>query len=88
MTAATVARAGRRSRGYEWRVSPWVTHTATHPAGSTCTFIRRRQWGQYRGGSSSRAATHAAWFPCRAGSPQRSHHREQSPSPETSARNG
>ncbi|WP_430784026.1 hypothetical protein [Actinoplanes sp. G11-F43] len=38
---------------------PCSTHVAAQPAGKTCTFIRRRQSGQKRGGSSSRAAAHA-----------------------------
>jgi hypothetical protein len=33
---------------------------ALKPAGSTCTFIRRRHCGQNRGGSSVRARSHAA----------------------------
>ncbi|MDY7089786.1 MAG: hypothetical protein SYR96_32360, partial [Actinomycetota bacterium] len=39
---------------------PCSTQVAVQPVGTTCTFIRRRQSGQKRGGSSSRAAAHAA----------------------------
>lgn len=53
--------------------APCATQTADQPAGSTWTFIRRRQRAQNRGGSSSRAAVQPACDPSSAGSPQRSH---------------
>jgi hypothetical protein len=51
---------------------PCSTQVAVQPAGTTCTFIRRPQSGQYRGGSNRRAAAHAVWSPSAATRPQRS----------------
>ena len=49
------------------------------PAGSTCTFIRRRHCGQNRGGSSARAAAQAAWVAGRPRPARRSGRRTGSP---------
>ncbi len=53
--------------------TPCSTHSACQPVGSTWTFIRRRQYGQNRGGSSTLARAHATWSSA-SGPPQRSHH--------------
>jgi hypothetical protein len=41
---------------------PCLLHLAIHPAGVTWTTIRRAQWTQYRGGSTS--ASRALHFSC------------------------
>jgi hypothetical protein len=53
-------------------VAPCSMQTARQPSGSTCTFIRRRQDGQNRGGSSARAARQPAWSATAMSPPQRS----------------
>lgn len=53
-------------------VAPCSVQTARQPDGSTCTFIRRRQDGQNRGGSSALAARQPAWSATPNSPPQRS----------------
>ena len=64
-TFATIAEyaparsAGRRDSAVQECRTPCSTQVAVQPVGITWTFIRRRQSGQNRGGSSARAARHA-----------------------------
>jgi hypothetical protein len=51
---------------------PCSAQRAVQPAGVTWTTMRRRHCGQYRGGSSVRAAVQGEWSPSWSGWPQRS----------------
>ncbi len=53
---------------------PCCTHVAVQAPGVTCTFIRRRQCTQKRGGSSSARRAQRAWPPSATASPHCPHH--------------